>query len=110
MASARHLLLRTHGGVVADGLLRLRSPGYKVFIASDLVASGYPGTAAGEIYAVFEVEPDPAYEGRKWDGAKVWEQIKAFAARRTYRQVNLNDRRSPDPRVMSLQELLKALL
>ncbi len=110
MASARHLLLRTYNGVVADGLFRLRNPGYKVFTANDLMETGYPGTAAGEIYAVFEVEPDPDYEGRKWDGAKIWEQIKAFAARRTYRQVNLNDRRSPDPRVMSLQELLKAML
>jgi hypothetical protein len=109
MASARHVLLRSHGGEVAEGLLRLRTPGYKVYTASDLIAKDYPGTARGEIYAVFEVEPDPAYEGIKWDGAKLWEQIKNFAARRSYRQVNLHNRRSPDPRVMSLQELLRAI-
>ncbi len=109
MASARHVLLRSHGGKVADGLFRLKKPGYKVFTASDLTGTGYPGAAAGEIYAVFEVEPDAAYVGRKWDEAEVTKQIKAFESRRTYRQVNTLHRRSPDPRVLSLQELLRAM-
>ena len=109
MASARHVLLRTHGGKVAEGLFRLTKPGYKVYSASDLTAKGYPGAAGGEIYAVFEVEPDAAYAGRKWDGDELWEQIKIFASRRSYRQVNIHNRRSPDPRVMSLQELLRAM-
>jgi len=110
MASARHVLLRSYGGKVADELFRLMKPGYKVFTASDLIASGYPGAAAGEIYAVFEVEPDPAYAGRKWDEAEVTKQIKKFESRRSYRQVNTLHRRSPDPRVLSLQELLRAML
>ena len=110
MASARHILLRTHGGKVEDGLFRLRKPGYKVFTAKDLTATGYPGAAAGEIYAVFEVERDPAYAGRKWHEAEVTNQIKAFESRRAYRQVSTLHRRSPDPRVLSLQELLRAML
>jgi predicted component of viral defense system (DUF524 family) len=109
MASARHLLLRTHGGKVADGLFRLTKPGYKVYSPSDLTAKGYPGAAGGEIYAVFEVEPDAAYAGRKWDELEVTNQIKAFESRRAYRQVNTLHRRSPDPRVLSLQELLRAM-
>lgn len=109
MASARHVLLRTHGGKVAEGLLRLTKPGYKVYSASDLTAKGYPGAAGGEIYAVFEVEPDAAYAGRKWDELEVTNQIKAFESRRSYRQVNKLHRRSPDPRVLSLQELLRAV-
>jgi predicted component of viral defense system (DUF524 family) len=109
MASARHVLLRSHGGTVAEGLFRLTKPGYKVYSASDLTAKGYPGAAGGEIYAVFEVEPDAAYVGRKWDEAEVTKQIKAFESRRTYRQVNTLHRRSPDPRVLSLQELLRAM-
>jgi predicted component of viral defense system (DUF524 family) len=109
MASSRHLLLRTYGGKVAEGLFRLTKPGYNVFTASDLIASGYPGAASGEIYAVFEVEPDAAYAGRKWDEAEVTTQIKAFESRRSYRQVNTLHRRSADPRVMSLQELLRAM-
>lgn len=109
MASARHVLLRTHGGKVAPGLFRLTKPGYKVYSANDLTAKGYPGAAGGEIYAVFEVEPDVAYAGRKWDEAEVTAQIKAFESRRSYRQVNTLHRRSPDPRVLSLQELLRAM-
>lgn len=109
MASARHVLLRTHGGKVAAGLFRLTKPGYKVYSASDLTAKGYPGAAGGEIYAVFEVETDAAYAGRKWDEPEVTKQIKAFESRRTYRQVDTLHRRSPDPRVLSLQELLRAM-
>lgn len=109
MASARHLLLRTHGGKLAEGLFRLTKPGYKVYSASDLAAKRYPGAAGGEIYAVFEVEPDAAYTGRKWDETEVTDQIMAFESRRFYRQVHTLHRRSPDPRVLSLQELLRAL-
>lgn len=109
MASARHVLLRSHRGEVAEGLFRLTKPGYRVYSASDLTARGYPGAAGGEIYAVFEVEPDAAYAGRKWDEAEVTKQIKAFESRRSYRQVNTLHRRSPDPRVLSLKELLRAM-
>ena len=109
MASARHLLLRTHGGKIADGLFLLTKPGYKVFTANNLTELEYPGTASGEIYAVFEVKPDPTYVGRKWDEPEVTKQIMAFESRRTYRQVKSLNRRSPDPRVLSLQELLRAM-
>jgi hypothetical protein len=109
MASARHVHLRTHGGKLAEGLFRLTKPDYKVYLASDLMAKGYPGAAGGEIYAVFEVEPDAAYVGRKWDEPEVTRQIKAFESRRAYRQVHSLHRRSPDPRVLSLQELLQAM-
>lgn len=109
MASARHVLLRTHRGKLAKGLFRLTKPGYKVYSAGELLATGYPGTANGEIYAVFEVEPDAAYEGREWNNLEVTNQIRAFEARRTYRQVNTLHRRSPDPRVLSLRELLRAM-
>lgn len=109
MASARHVLLRTHGGKVVEGLFRLTKPGYKIYSASDLTATGYPDVPGGEIYAVFEVEPDAAYLGRKWDEPEVTRQIKAFESRRSYRQVNTLHRRSPDPRVLSLQDLLRAM-
>lgn len=110
MASARHLLLRTHRGKVAEGLYRLTKPGYKVYTTADLLRQGYPGTADGEIYAVFEVEPDLSYSGRKWNEAEVTKQILAFESKRKYRQVASLSHRSPDPRVLSLKELLRALL
>jgi len=111
MASARHVLLRTHKGKLADGLFRIRPGklGYKVYTRDDLVKTGYPGAAKGEIYAVFDIEPDEAYAGRKWDAAEVDRQIKEFESRRTYRKVKSLHRRSPDPRVLNLQNLLKAL-
>jgi len=109
MSSAVHVLLRSHDYVVAPGLFKLKTPGYKVYTAEDLKASGYPGRAKGEIYAVFEVVPDDAYTGRNWRGKEVVKVLKAFEERRSYRNVPISDRRLADPRVLSLRELLKAI-
>jgi hypothetical protein len=109
-ASARHVLLHTYKSQVADGLLALkeRKPGYKVFTAEDLKAKGYPGSASGDIYAIFEVEADCVFEGQEWDGRKLQGVMTAFESRRKYREVKALGRLSPLPRVLSLQELLKA--
>jgi hypothetical protein len=109
-ASARHVLLHTHRSQVAEGLLALkeRKPGYKVFTAEDLKAHGYPGSASGEIYAIFEVMADPAFNGQCWDGIKLQIVMKDFESRRKYREVGSLGRSSAIPRVLSLQELLKA--
>jgi predicted component of viral defense system (DUF524 family) len=110
-ASARHVLLHTHKSQVADGLLALkgRNPGYKVFTAEDLKSKGYPGSASGDIYAIFEVVPDPVFNDQKWDGRKLQEVMTAFESRRKYRELKALGRLSALPRVLSLQELLKAL-
>jgi len=109
ISSARHLLLRTHHGVVAPGLFRLRAPGYRVFTASDLRSRGYPGTAGGEIYAVFEVSTDPAFAGCEWSGAILMHVLQEFEARMRHKPVIGLGRTSAYPRVLSLRELLKAL-
>lgn len=110
-ASARHVLLHTHKSQVAEGLLALkeRKPGYKVFTAEDLKVKGYPGSASGDIYAIFEVAPDPVFDGQKWDGRKLQEVMTAFESRRKYREVKALGSLSALPRVLSLQELLKAM-
>jgi predicted component of viral defense system (DUF524 family) len=110
-ASARHVLLHTHKSKVADGLLALKQgkPGYKIFTAEDLKAKGYPGSAGGDIYAIFEVEVDPVFEAQRWDGAKLQIVMKDFESRRKYREVGSLGRSSAIPRVLSLQELLKAI-
>lgn len=110
-ASARHVLLHTHKSQVADGLLALkeRKPGYKVFTAEDLKTNGYPGSARGDIYAIFEVMPDHAFDDLKWDGRKLQEVMVAFESRRRYREVKALGSISALPRVLSLQELLKAM-
>ncbi len=110
-ASARHVLLHTHKSQVADGLLALkeRKPGYKVFTAEDLKAKDYPGSAGGDIYAIFEVEADPVFAAQRWDGGKLQSVMKEFESRRNYREVGNLGRSSAIPRVLSLQELLKAM-
>ena len=109
IASARHILLRTYRGVVAPGLLRLRTPGYRVFTANDLRNSDYPGTAGGEIYAVFQVGEDSAFAGREWNGAVMMGVLERFEARMRHRPAVSLGRTSPYPRVLSLRELLKAM-
>jgi predicted component of viral defense system (DUF524 family) len=110
-ASARHVLLHTHKSQVADGLLALKEskPGYKVFTAEDLKAKGYPGSATGDIYAIFEVLPDPVFDGQKWDGRRLQEVMTAFESRRKYRELKALKFLSALPRVLSLQDLLKAM-
>ena len=110
-ASARHVLLHTHKSQVAAGLLALkeRKPGYKVFTAEDLKARAYPGSASGDIYAIFEVAPDPVFDGQKWDGRKLQEVMTEFESRRKYREVKALGSLSALPRVLSLQDLLKAI-
>jgi len=107
-ASARHILLHTRNDVRL-GLMRLKDgyPGYKIFSAQDVLDLGYPGAAKGEIYAIFEVEEDPGYAGQSWDDAKLWEAQKTFDLRTVYRP-KPHARRSADPRVLSLRELLTA--
>jgi hypothetical protein len=110
-ASARHVLLHTHQSQVADGLFALNEgkPGYKVFTAADLKSRGYPGSAGGDIYAIFEVKADPVFAGRRWDGSKLQDVMTAFESRRAYRSMKALGRLSAVPRVLSLQELLKAM-
>jgi predicted component of viral defense system (DUF524 family) len=110
LATARHVLLRTHGGKVVDGLFRLTTLGYRVFAGDELLGRHYPGAASGKVYAVFEVEQDTAYTGRKWDGTEVTNRIEEFETRRSYLQVEALHRSSHDPRVISLQDLLRAML
>jgi len=108
-SSARHLLLRTHDGVVAPGLYRLRTPGYKVYPIEELLRTDYPGKASGAIYAVFEVAEDPEYSGREWDGSVLMDVVSNYEARLKHRPPVSPGRTSPYPRVLSLRELLKAM-
>lgn len=110
-ASARHVLLHTHKSQVADGLLGLNmlKPGYKVFTAEDLKAKGYPGSASGNIYAIFEVTSDKVFDSQKWDGLRLQQVMTEFESRRNHRDVKALGSLSALPRVLSLQELLKAM-
>lgn len=72
MADARHLLLHTKGGQALPGLWQIKVRGPRIFTAEDMLRKGYPSTPDGDaIYAVFDVEPDPFYEGWKWDYSRL---------------------------------------
>lgn len=96
------------GGIVAPGLWRLRKTGYEVYTAEDLRKTGYPGTAGGEIYAVFEVEEDPVWADQTWSGEQVLDTIEAYESSVRHRMVHNLGRTSPYPRVLPLRDLLKA--
>lgn len=107
-AEARHLLLHSRGGISTPGLWRLRTPGYKVFTANELLATGYPGLAGGEIYALFEAEPDPGWIEIEWDRRKLIRAIRDFESRVRHKLVKNIGRRSAYPRIVPLRDLLKA--
>jgi hypothetical protein len=100
-------MFRTHGGATVSGLWRLKRAGYRVFTGADLARMGCPAVESGGIYAVFDVEFDGNYAGCHWDGAAVNERLLALEHRRGNLWQGLY-RRSPDPRVLSLRELMTA--
>ena len=125
LSKARHVLLRTHGQSVADGLLVLREPGFRVFTRAQLRAelSGHAKGAgvaawqayAGEddeenIYALFRTKTDPAFAGQKWNAEVVMKRIEEFESDARQKPVENVGRTSPYPRVLPLKDLLKARL
>jgi hypothetical protein len=107
-SEARHLLLHSRNGESSSGLWRLRSPGYRVYTDNELKATGYPGLAGGEIYAVFEVEPDEEWATVIWQPKKLIRAIRDFESRIQHKIVKNLGRRSAYPRILPLQDLLKA--
>ena len=64
LSTVRHVLFRTHNHIIADGLWQLKEPGFKVFTKAQVAKKfGYESKRAkeGDIYAVFEVEPDSTW-------------------------------------------------
>lgn len=107
-AQARHLLLHTRTGPPPPGLWRLRTPGYRVFTDTELRTRGYPGLADGEIYALFEVEPDPDWSSQKWDQKRLVQAIRDFESRIRHKLVKNLGRKSAFPRILPLRDLLPA--
>ncbi|WP_395088988.1 nuclease domain-containing protein [Armatimonas sp.] len=123
LAQVRRAILRTHGSVVAPGMFLLREAGFQVHTRTSLrtklnqkapahtIATwqASPQTSDDEnIYALFQVRPDPDSDGISWDGDKLMTLIEAFEADRRNKPITNIGRRSPDPRLLSLEKLLKA--
>ncbi len=64
-----------------------------------------PGVEAGEIYAVFGVEFDAACADCCWDGGALNARLLELERRRGHLWQGLY-RRSPDPRVLGLADLM----
>lgn len=120
-ARTRHVVLRSHGGVVAPGLFALREDGYDVFtrlglrehlrrMAARPGVSSWEATEATEdpdtIYAVFKIRPDPAFDGLRWDGQRLMELVEQFESRRRNQLATNIGRLSPYPRLVPMQQFL----
>ena len=124
-ARVRRLIMRTHGAVVSPGLLLLREPGFRVFTRTQLRArlmqheSGrgaalWADTAGHDddeyIYAVFHTNEDTSFTGQLWNGDILLTEIERFETDSRNKLVTNVGRTSPDPRILALQQLLKARL
>jgi predicted component of viral defense system (DUF524 family) len=125
LAMVRHVLLRTHGGNVAPGLLNLREPGFRVFTRAQLrvelkqhakgkgIAAWESGAGKDDddyIYALFLTSLDPVWARERWDGDKLMSQIEQFESDLRNKPVDNLGRQSPYPRILSLRDVLSARL
>jgi predicted component of viral defense system (DUF524 family) len=125
LARVRHVVLKTEGGNVAEGLCMLREPGFRVYTRSQLRAelqarAGTRGTAAWDegagqdddeyIYALFRTRSDVDYTGQVWDGGQLMELIEAFETDARNRLVTNLGRTSAYPRIIPLRDVLRTRL
>lgn len=105
LAEVRHVLYR-RGEAAGKHLWKVPSSGFKVITGKDL--NGKYGTSHGaeSIYAVFEAEPDETIRSDRWTESKIWQMIKERYEKENPGKV-LNSRRSADPRVVTLRDLMK---
>lgn len=74
LAAASHILLHGPDFVVEPGLLMIGTSTGKVLTRAELAERGYPTSASADpnhIYAVFDVEPDPAFADFRWNGQSI---------------------------------------
>jgi hypothetical protein len=123
LAGVRRIVMRTHGGEVASGMLCLRESGFRIFTRSQLGvelkqhAKGQ-GVAAWQafagqddekhIYALFKTAADPVSESQKWRGEALLDEIERFESDARNKPVANVGRTSPYPRILPLRDVLKA--
>lgn len=123
LAGVRRVIMRTHGGGAASGLLRLRECGFRIFTRSQLRielkqhAKGQ-GVAAWEalagideeehIYALFKTADDPVFAAQAWRGDALLDEIERFESDARNKPVANVGRTSPYPRILPLRDVLKS--
>lgn len=123
LARVRHVVMRTHAGVVAPGWLNLREAGFRVFTRPQLRSELFQhakgkGVAAWEasaevdgeeiIYALFQTTMDPRSADQEWNGEEMMAQIERFESDLRNKPVENVGRMSPYPRILPLRDVLKA--
>jgi hypothetical protein len=84
LAAASHILLHGPEYVVEPGLFLIGSSTGKVLTRAELAEFGYPTSASvdpNHIYAVFDVEPDPAFADLRWNGRGIEKALIRHGAR-----------------------------
>jgi hypothetical protein len=122
LARVHHVMLRTHRGVVAPGLLLLREPGFRVYTRTQLRVeltqkAKSKGVAAWEddagkdddeyIYALFQTGMDSDWASTLWRGNELMDLIELFESDLRNRLIENVGRLSPYPRVLPLRDVLK---
>jgi len=123
LARVRHVMLRTHGGVVAAGLLNLREVGFRVFTRTQLRAElaqhakgkGVAGWEYGAgkddddyIYALFRTSQNPDWASEQWRGNELMDLIERFETDLRNKPVENLGRTSAYPRILPLRDVLRA--
>lgn len=103
----RHLLIRRSSKVLA-GLKRFTKTGFTIWSGKDINAKfSRLNKPENNIYAVFSVEDDPDFQDSTWDEENIWSEIKT-KWEEAHPGKTLNRRRSADPVVLTLRELVKS--
>jgi predicted component of viral defense system (DUF524 family) len=110
LAEVRHLLLHTHGMHVEPGLLRLAKLGFDVYTANELRTKfNYPLSTESQIYAVFDVEPDPNWQRIVWDADQLLRELQHFKSSQRRVPITTLGRLSAYPEVLPLANLLRTI-
>ena len=89
---ASYLLLHSYKGESSQNLFRISEEGPRVFSKEKLKELGYPGIPTQDFYLVFDVEPDPEFNGYEWNYLKL--------------SGMLQSRHSAIPQTVTLDELM----
>ncbi len=105
VAEVRHLLVRRSDKVLMD-LLKLTFRDFTIHTGEEMWKTyGIKASDTNGIFAIFNVEEDPAFKAKEWNEERIWKLIEEKAQVADSRK--LNTRRSADPVVLSLRRLLK---
>jgi len=115
LATASHILLHGRAYDAVPGLFRISQSAGEVWTRAEVESAGFPPDATkpqDDIFAVFGVQPDPAFASLAWDARRLEAALFSYASRQrpAYRnQLNEFHRDRAKPQLVSLADLQTAL-